>query len=112
MVFTLGHPIRLSSRASVLCAARNLGEPRDSTEPAPRERKRTKGAFGSLPHRIFSLRSSLNPASRCGNTGLVLEMFQVGMPRQLRSACHKSHAAGNQYNPQPAQRADVLVQYE
>jgi len=26
------------------------GEPRDSTEPALRERKRPKGAFGSLPY--------------------------------------------------------------
>ncbi len=30
---------------------RNPGEPRDSTEPALRERKRPKCAFGSLPYR-------------------------------------------------------------
>src|SRR5271170_7264045 len=49
--------VRLSSRASVLCAARDLGEPRDSTEPALRERKRPKGAFGSLPY-FFSFFSA------------------------------------------------------
>jgi hypothetical protein len=40
----------------------NLSEPRESTEPALRERKRPKGAFGSLPfweHRSGSLRAGL-----------------------------------------------------
>src|SRR5580698_1000435 len=40
---------RLSSRASVLCAARDLGEPRD----ASRTLRRNNRAFGSLPYRFY-----------------------------------------------------------
>jgi hypothetical protein len=47
-----------------LLALKDLGEPRESTEPALRERKRPKGAFGSLP--------SLSLGQFCGRLFAVL----------------------------------------
>jgi len=57
VVVQFGLYTTLSSWASVLCAAKDPGEPRDASLPALRERMRPKGplrrnnrALGSLPY--------------------------------------------------------------
>jgi hypothetical protein len=59
----------LSSRASAFRAARDPGEPRETSQPALRERKRPKGslrrinrAFGSLPYLTSPAPSALPQA--------------------------------------------------